>query len=120
MKALTYLIYVNEDLSNNISQRIRDLRTMQNLTQSEVAHTIGINQQSYAHYENGYRKVPVKRLSALADALNTSLEELMGMNKKKKPGRLSQLEKRFDQIRSLPKKDQQLAVDMLDKIIGIS
>jgi len=119
MNAQTIKFDLEQELTREIAERIVQLRKAQNLTQVEVAEAIGINQQNYSNYEKGIRKVPLKRLPLLAEALNTSLEELLGINdSRKKRGPMSQLERRFEQIKNLPKKDQQYIIETIDRVIA--
>lgn len=51
-------------------------RLKQGLSQEELAHTVGVNQSMIAHIENGL-KVPSLAVSlGLAQALNTTVDEL--------------------------------------------
>ena len=103
----------------HLPQRLAELRKAEGLTQVRIAEKLGITQGSYAHYENGLRRVPLSMIPKIAGALNMSEEDLLGYQPKKgKRGPLSKLEKRFEKVRTLPKKEQDLAVDMLDRIIN--
>lgn len=102
----------------HLPKRLAELRKAEGLTQVRVAQTLGITQGSYAHYESGARRVPLSMIPRLAQALNASEEDLLGYHPKKgKRGPLSKLDKRFEKVRTLPKKEQDLAIDMLDRII---
>ena len=109
----------DKELVENLAKRIVELRKAQNLRQVDIARAMGITQQSYAKYEVGERRVPLAILPTLAQALGTSIEDLLGINaKKNKRGRLSQLEQRFEKVRLLSAKDQQFIIEMIDRIIG--
>jgi len=108
------------EFSHRLAERIVAMRKAKGMTQTDVANKLGIAQQSYARYEAGQRRFPVSIMPTLADALDTSVEELLGIEAKGKPGRTSKLEKRFEKIRGLPKKDQQFILEMLDRFIGES
>lgn len=115
MNALILDLPVEQDLP----KRLAELRKAEGLTQVQVAQKLGITQSSYAHYESGFRRVPLAMISRIAQALNASEEGLLGLPQKKgKRGPLSKLEKRFERVRSLPKKEQDFAIDMLDRIIN--
>jgi transcriptional regulator with XRE-family HTH domain len=115
MNALTLNIPVQE----NLTKRLVELRKAEGLTQVQVAKNLGITQGSYAHYERGLRRIPLDMIPRIAEAINTSEETLLGLEPKKgKRGPLSKLEKRFERVRTLPKKEQELAIDMLDRIIN--
>ena len=108
-------------VEQNLPKRLAELRKAEGLTQVQVAKKLGITQSSYAHYESGFRRVPLAMIPRIAEALNASEEELLGFRQQKgKRGPLSKLEKRFEKVRALPKKEQDLAIEMLDRIIGAS
>ena len=106
-------------VEQDLPKRLAELRKAEGLTQVQVAKKLGITQSSYAHYESGFRRVPLAMIPKIAEALNASEEGLLGLQQKNgKRGPLSKLEKRFEKVRALPKKEQDLAIDMLDRIIN--
>ena len=115
MSALILDFPVQQDLP----KRLAELRKAEGLTQVQVAQKLGITQGSYAHYERGIRRVPLEMIPKIAEAIGSNEEALLGLKPtKSKRGPLSKLEKRFEKVRSLPKKEQELAIDMLDRIIN--
>lgn len=52
-----------------LGQRIAERRKAQGITQADLAATLGIAQQTMAHYESGVSRIAVKTLSQLATAL---------------------------------------------------
>ena len=61
--------------------RLRQLRIIRNqngLTQQQVAEALGISRSAYCGYETGTRKVPLSQIIALAAALNTTPDALIG------------------------------------------
>ena len=58
-------------------QRLRDLREDRDLTQTDVAQILHINQRTYSGYEIGIRNIPVQALIALAQYYNTSIDYLL-------------------------------------------
>jgi len=115
MSALIFDFPVQQDLP----KRLAELRKAEGLTQVQVAQKLGITQGSYAHYERGLRRVPLEMIPKIAAAIGTDEEGLLGLQPKKgKRGPLSKLDKRFEKVRALPKKEQELAIDMLDRIIN--
>jgi transcriptional regulator with XRE-family HTH domain len=115
---------VNTDSKKTIDQslakRIKQLREAQKLSQRQLASLTLISQQALASYELAQRRVPANLLPKLAEALNTTVDDVLGIEKRTKRGRLSQFETRVEQIRQLPTKQQKLALDMLDQIIKAS
>ena len=52
-----------------LGTRIAELRKTQNITQVQLAETLGISQQTMNAYEMGHRRVPVSALTSLARSL---------------------------------------------------
>ena len=61
------------------AQRLKELRTENNLTQTQVAAKLGIRQQSYTRYENGTGEPSLDTLVALAKMYNVSIDYLLGL-----------------------------------------
>lgn len=60
-----------------ISERLRDFRVKNSLTQVEVAEKLGISQPSYSCYESGEAKPSTMNAIRLASLLGITVEELM-------------------------------------------
>ncbi len=76
--------------SLDLSTRMRDLRARQGLKQSELARRMGLDPSIPSLWEQGKRLVPANRVSALADALGVTLDELLegvsGAQRAPRPG----------------------------------
>lgn len=68
-------------------KRIRDLREDADLTQRQVAATLGMSQPQYFRYEQGYRDIPTDILIALADLYRTSTDYILGRTDDPRPYR---------------------------------
>ena len=118
MQSVISIFVVSEELSTSLAQRISKLRKDLNLTQTQVADQLGITQQAYARYEAAQRKIPIDLMPNLAKAFDISVEDLLGISaKEKKRGPQSQLEKRFEEIQALPKKEQRYIIETLDRLL---
>ena len=112
---------MDQDFNNAMAARLIQLRKQTGLTQIDVAQKLGISQGTYAHYERGFRRVPVDRLPALAEALQTNEQDLLGLEAKNaKRGPASQLEKRFERVRSLPAKERRFVIEAIDRLLQSS
>lgn len=60
-----------------VRNNIRSLRVKANLTQEEVAKTLGITRQQYYLYEKEPLKIKVETLLKLADVLNCKAEDFI-------------------------------------------
>lgn len=62
-------------------QRMKEVRTDQDLGQKELAAALGITQQQYSLYETGRRRIPGEMLGPLCLALGVSADYLLGLPK---------------------------------------
>lgn len=63
-----------------IGGRIRALRMDRKLSQSDLAKALGVSFQQIQKYERGMNRVSAVRLNQIAKLLNTSMEQLMGLD----------------------------------------
>jgi len=104
-----------EDLGERIVNRRKEL----GMTQTELGEMVGVTQQVIASYETARRQIPAWRVTELAKALDMPLEALMGLHARApKRGPKSVLEKQVSALQRLPKKDQELASQLLDKLLA--
>ncbi|MGN0501103.1 MAG: helix-turn-helix transcriptional regulator [Ruminococcus sp.] len=59
-----------------IAENIKKFRERQGMSQKELAQTVGVNQSMIAHIENGLRIPSLAVSLELAEALNTTVDEL--------------------------------------------
>jgi transcriptional regulator with XRE-family HTH domain len=103
-----------------LGTRVAELRRTQNITQVEMAATLGVSQQTINSYEVGRRRIPVSALPRLARALAVSLEELFGddASATKKRGPAPKLQQQIERIQQLPRTQQRFVMQMLDTVIA--
>ncbi len=98
--------------------RLVELRKSRGLTQAQLAERLDVGQQQIASYEVGRRRIPVSQLSALAEALGVSVEQLLGNEPKaKRRGPPPKLERHFQRIAQLPKARQKFVLEVLDSVL---
>lgn len=103
-----------------LGPRIASLRKEAGITQVQLAETLGIAQQTLAHYEVGRLRIAASTLPLLAKALTTSVEELLGEESataKGKRGSTPKLQQQLEQIAQLPMAKQRFVMEMLDTVI---
>ena len=66
------------DIYRNIAEKLRLLRTLEGVSQQQVADFIHVNRSTYSYYEIGENKPPLDVLCALAEYFNVNLGYLMG------------------------------------------
>ena len=110
----------DEDFYTALGQRIAEARKAQGITQVQLAKTLGISQQTVAHYEGGRLRLVASIIPPIASAIGSTVVELMGETKTqevKKRGPKSKLELQIEQINQLPRTKQKFVSDMLDTVI---
>ena len=69
----------------NYRLRIRDMREDADMTQTQVAELLGIDQRTYSNYETEKRSLPVAHYRTLALLYNTSVDYLVGLTDDPRP-----------------------------------
>ena len=98
-------------------QRIARIRKEQNITQVQMAGSLGVSQQAVASYENGVRRIPLSMLAPIAKVLSVPVQELLDIKINSKRGPSSKMQQKIEKIRKLPAGKQKVAMDMLDTIL---
>jgi transcriptional regulator with XRE-family HTH domain len=103
-----------------LGSRIAALRKQAQITQVQLAKTLGVAQSTLNAYELGQRRVPVSALPVLATALAVSVEELIGerVPAARKSGPAPKLQQHIERISQLPKAKQRFVMQMLDAVLA--
>lgn len=67
---------------NNAYSKIKELRIKKGLTQVQVAKKLGLKQNNYSNLEKGKSRLTVERLTLLAEILEVSVQEILGICEK--------------------------------------
>lgn len=67
-----------DQTKNTTAERIKQRLTICNMSRKELAEKLGVKPSTISHYISGTRRVRGTRLSALADALDTTTDYLLG------------------------------------------
>ena len=104
----------------SLGSRIAALRKQAQITQVQLAQTLGVAQSTLNAYELGQRRVPVSALPTLARALAVSLEELIGepVPAARKRGPAPKLQQHIERIRLLPKAKQRFVMQVLESVLA--
>jgi transcriptional regulator with XRE-family HTH domain len=62
----------------SIPSRLKAVREQRGLTQTDLGHRAGIAAASISHFETGQRLPSLESLVRIADALDVSIDELLG------------------------------------------
>ena len=67
-------------MGEHFNENLRAARERKNMTQKDVADNIGVAKSTYSLYERGNREPNVQTIKKLADLLNVSADDLLGLN----------------------------------------
>ncbi len=101
-------------------QRLHTLREQAGLSQQQLANRIGLTQRAYAYWERHPVALRPDQLLKVADALNVSVEDLVGTNGKKKRGAgpTGKMRQLFEAASRLPRSQQQKIAAVLEAFIA--
>jgi len=110
-----------EAFFKDLGTRVAALRQQRGLTQTDLAAKLGLGQQALATYENATRRLPSSLLLPLSEIFEVPLEELLGKpsntGTKNKPGPMPKLQRQFQAICHLPKAEQNLVSQILERFL---
>lgn len=111
----------DEVFYKTLGQRIAEARKAQGITQVQLAKTLGVSQQTIAHYEGGRLRLVASIIPLIARAVSTTVMALMGeeitQEVKSKRGPKSKFELQIEQVHKLPRTKQKFVSEMLDTVI---
>jgi transcriptional regulator with XRE-family HTH domain len=105
----------------SFGQRLAVLRKAAGYTQQELADEVDVSRRMIAYYEGQSEHPPTTLLPALAQALQLSTDELLGLEPPtaKRAGRPrdNRLQRRLQQIESLPPEERRQLIQIVDAFI---
>lgn len=102
-----------------IARRLRELRKRRGLTQVELAGKVGIDQTLLSTYERGTVRIHGAMVAALAKALRTTTDELLGVKESKENGAIKDRRflRRLEQIDRLPRRKKDALLTTIDAFL---
>lgn len=67
-------------MGENFNDNLRTARERKGFSQKEMAERIGVAKSTYSLYESGNREPNVQTIKKIADTLNVSADELLGID----------------------------------------
>lgn len=67
-------------MGENFNENLRIARERKGISQKDMAESIGVAKSTYSLYESGNREPGVPTIKKIADVLNVSADELLGIN----------------------------------------
>jgi transcriptional regulator with XRE-family HTH domain len=112
----------DESFFKELGTRIALARKERNITQVQLAATLGIAQQTLAHYEGGRLRLPASLLPTLAQELQLPVEALLGQasgaKAPAKRGPAPRLQQHMERISALPKTQQKFVMQMIETVLA--
>ena len=104
---------------SNFAQRLKELRTARNLTQTRLAELMTISPRVYSRWETGDVTPHFDTIVRLADTLGVSLDELAGRKGvvSETTIRNHELNRLCRKVDQLPDEDQRALVVVLDSVV---
>jgi len=115
---------------SEFGQRLMTIRKAHDMSQVQLAKAARTTQRAISYYETGLGFPPAPLVARLAHALKISSDELLGITPL--PRQTSQFErvhsdpetrrlwKRFQQMASLPEKDQRAVIRLINSLCSVS
>ena len=103
----------------NFAQRLKELRTKRNLTQTRLAELMGISPRVYSRWETGDGTPHFDTIVRLADTLGVTLDELAGRKDVTAEAKIRnpELNRLYGKADQLSDEDQKALVIVLDSLV---
>ena len=100
--------------------RLAALRRTAGLSQTELASAINVSQQTVAYWETTAIPPRSDVLPRMAKALGVRVEDILGdgpINAVRQPGPVGEVQRTFDEVRKLPRKQQRKIVETVQALV---
>lgn len=67
-------------MGDKFNENLKAARERKGLSQKEIAESVGVAKSTYSLYESGNREPNVQTIKKIADALNVTADELLGID----------------------------------------
>ncbi len=102
-----------------LGERIVAFRERLGLSQQQLAEKINVNQQMIAYWERRSASPRPDQILSLAEALNISVDELLGKEipKVRNGGPVGRVRQVFEAVSQLPRRQQKKIVELLEPFV---
>jgi transcriptional regulator with XRE-family HTH domain len=102
-----------------IGDRIKELRTSKNFTQSALAEQVGLSYIQIGRYEKGKSKPSSRALQQLAEALDTTTDYIMNGGTEQVQAQLADREllRQFQEVEQMPERDKSIVKELIDAFL---
>ncbi len=107
--------------TKEIAQRISRVRLERAVSQRDMCDKLGISQPMMSHYERGERRIPADLLAQIAELLDVTADELLGLKRSKRNSQemsseMKKLWKKFQQVAKLPDHDRRAVIRLINSV----
>jgi transcriptional regulator with XRE-family HTH domain len=134
MQAYSFMNLILEDVGYNsdmagrppnkeappFGQRLALLRKAHGISQAQFAQLVGSTLKAIDYYERRAKNPTADFVQKAASVFGVSVDELLGIKplRQTKPGPVSKLHQKIDQITHLPRSTQQYVLQFLDQVLA--
>lgn len=97
--------------------RLTEARQRAGLSQAELAAKVAVDRRMIAHWERRSVTLKPEQLVALAAALITTTDELLGIKPPRMTGPTGKVRQVFEQVSRLPRKQQAKVVEFVEAFV---
>ncbi len=103
----------------NFAQRLKQLRTTRNLTQTRLAELLAISPRVYSRWETGDVTPHFDTIVRIAELLEVSLDDLAGRKESQAPPKIRnhELHRLYQKVDLLSDEDQKALLVVLDSLV---
>lgn len=100
-----------------VGERVRELRTLNNMTLAELGSELGISHQQLQKYETGTNRLSAGMLAAVADSLRVEISDFFAREEGKSKSKETPLAKAQDECHRIV--DRVESIDKLTRMAGV-
>lgn len=110
---------MKERTLEGFGDRLKQIRLGRGLTQQELGDAVGVSNRVVAYYESEGAQPPGALLVDLAQALEVSADELLGIEplREKISAKQARIRKRLQRVEELPASDQRAVLKFVDALV---
>jgi transcriptional regulator with XRE-family HTH domain len=103
--------------TNGHTSRLRQLREAAGLSQRELARMIGQEQSNVRYWEQSDKPPRSDVLAPMAQALGVTVEDVLGMPKRRATAPGGKVRQLFEEVSRLPRRQQDKIVSLLEPFV---
>jgi transcriptional regulator with XRE-family HTH domain len=110
---------MKERTLKGFGERLKQIRLGRGLTQQELGDAVGVSNRVIAYYESEGAQPPGALLVELAQVLEVSADELLGIGplREKVSAKQARIRKRLQRVEQLPPADQRAVLKLVDALV---